>query len=166
MLVYFGWPTSHEDDAERAVRAALAARASVRTLPGREGECLAVRIGIASGPVVIGEGMGHEAVAVGGPPKLASHLRSVASPDQIVIAQSTRRLVGDNFELEDPRKSSIDGIGEPVEIFTVIGDQPVESRFEARSGSAVLPMVGRDLELALLLERWALAKAGEGQGVP
>jgi predicted ATPase len=127
---------------------------------------LAVRIGIASGlVVVVGEGMGHDAAVTGETPNLASRLQALASPGQIVIAESTRRLLGDIFELADLGTKSVRGIREPVQAFAVTGEQPVESRFDARSGPAPLPMVGRDQELALLLERWALAKAGEGQVV-
>jgi class 3 adenylate cyclase len=165
VLVYFGWPHAHEDDAERAIRASLAVRASVGALRRPEDHPLAVRIGIASGLVVVGEGMGHDAAVAGETPNLASRLRALASPDQIVIAGSTRRLLPDIFELADLGTKSVRGIREPVQAFAVTGERPVESRFDARSGPAPLPMVGRDQELALLLERWALAKAREGQGV-
>ena len=165
VLVYFGWPHAHEDDAERAIRASLAARASVGALRGPEGGPLAARIGIASGLVVIGESMGHDAAAIGDTPNLASRLRTLAGPGQIVIAGSTRRLLGDIFELTDLGANSVAGMSEPLQVFAVTDERPLESRFEARSGLALLPMVGRDQELALLLERWALAKAGEGQGV-
>ncbi|MEM7021954.1 MAG: AAA family ATPase [Pseudomonadota bacterium] len=166
VLVYFGWPHAHEDDAERAIRASLAVRASVRALGRAEFEPLAVRIGIASGLVVVDQGMGHDATVVGSTPNLASRLRALASPNQIVIAESTRRLLGGIFELADLDVLEADcGIGGPVRTFAVTGERPVESRFDARTGSALLPMIGRDQELALLLGRWALAKAGEGQGV-
>jgi class 3 adenylate cyclase/DNA-binding CsgD family transcriptional regulator/tetratricopeptide (TPR) repeat protein len=165
MLVSFGWPNAHEDDAERAIRASLEIRASVGALRSPEDGSLAVRIGVASGFVVVGEGMGNDAALAGDTPNLASHLRVLASPGQIIIAESTRRLLGDVFELADLGTKRVEGISEPVRIFAVTGERPVESRFDARSGSVRLPMVGRDQELALLLERWAQAKAGEGQGV-
>jgi hypothetical protein len=165
MLVSFGWPNAHEDDAERAIRASLEIRASVGALRSPEDGSLAVRIGVASGFVVVGEGMGNDAALAGDTPNLASHLRVLASPGQIIIAESTRRLLGDVFELADLGTKRVEGISEPVRIFAVTGERPVESRFDARSGSVLLPMVGRDQELALLLERWAQAKAGEGQGV-
>ena len=165
MLVSFGWPNAHEDDAERAVRASLAIRASVGTLRGPLHSSLAVRIGIASGLVIVGEGLGREPAIAGDAPNLASRLQALANPGQIVIAASTRRLLGDIFELADLGTKSVEGVGEPVQRFAVTGERPVESRFDARSGTALLPMVGRDQELALLLERWALAKAGEGQGL-
>jgi class 3 adenylate cyclase/DNA-binding CsgD family transcriptional regulator/predicted ATPase/ABC-type transport system involved in cytochrome c biogenesis ATPase subunit len=165
ILVSFGWPNAHEDDAERAVRASLAIRAAIEALRGPPGNPLAVRIGIASGLVVVGEGMSREAVLAGDAPNLASRLRAIASPGQIVIGESTRRLLSDIFELADLGTKSVRGTGEPVQAFAVIDERSVESRFDARSGSALLPMVGRVQELALLLERWAQAKAGEGQGV-
>ena len=165
VLVYFGWPHAHEDDAERATWASLAVRASVGALCRPEGNPLAARIGIASGLVVVGEGMGHDAAVVGETPNLASRLRALARPGQIVIAESTRRLLGDIFELADLGTKSARGVREPVRAFAVIGERPIESRFDARRGPEPLPMVGRDQELALLLERWALARAGEGQGV-
>jgi predicted ATPase/class 3 adenylate cyclase/DNA-binding CsgD family transcriptional regulator len=165
ILASFGWPNAHEDDAERAVRAALAIRAAIEALRGPQGNPLAVRIGIASGLVVVGERTSHEAVLAGDAPNLASRLRAIASQGQIVIAESTRRLLGDIFELADLGTKSGRGMGEPVQAFAVIHERSVESRFDARSGAALLPMVGRDQELALLLERWVQAEAGEGQGV-
>jgi class 3 adenylate cyclase/DNA-binding CsgD family transcriptional regulator/predicted ATPase len=165
MLLSFGWPNAHEDDAERAIRASLAMKASIGALSDPQGNPLAVRIGIASGLVVAGEGMGHDAFLAGDTPNIASRLRALASPGQIVIAESTRRLLSDIFELADLGKQTVKGTVEPVRAFAVTGERPVESRFDARSGSVLLPMVGRDQELALLLERWAQAKAGEGQGV-
>jgi class 3 adenylate cyclase len=98
MLVSFGWPNAHEDDAERAVLASLAMKESVRALRSPEGRPLALRIGIASGLVVVGEGMGHDAAVIGETPNLASRLRALASPGQIVIAESTRRLLGVNAD--------------------------------------------------------------------
>jgi DNA-binding SARP family transcriptional activator/predicted ATPase len=165
VLVYFGWPHAHEDDAERAIRASLAVSTSVSALGRLEDDSLAVRIGVASGLVVVGEGMGHDASIVGETPNLASRLRTLASPGQIILAESTRRLLGDIFDLADLGAPSVLGVREPVRAFAIIGERPVESRFDARRGPEPLPMVGRDQELALLLERWALAKAGEGQGV-
>jgi class 3 adenylate cyclase/predicted ATPase/DNA-binding CsgD family transcriptional regulator len=164
ILAYFGWPNAHEDDAERAVRAALAIRAAIEAVRGPPGSPLAVKIGIASGLVVVGEGISREAVLAGDASNLAFRLRAIASPGQIVIAESTRRLLGEIFELADLGTRSV-GIGEPLQAFAVIDERSVESRFDARSGSALLPMVGRAQELALLLERWAQAKAREGQGV-
>ncbi len=169
VLAYFGWPEAHEDEAERAVRAGLAITAAIGQLREPAGEALAARVAIATGLVVVGdlvgEGAAQEQAVVGETPNLAARLQALAAPGQVVIADATRRLLGVGFELEDLGERELKGIGAPVQAFAVTGERPVESRFEAMSGPALLPMVGRDQELALLLERWALAKAGEGQGV-
>jgi hypothetical protein len=104
-------------------------------------------------------------VVVGETPNLAARLQALAGPGQVAIAEATRRLLGAGFELENLGERELKGIGGPVQAYVVTGERPVESRFEAMIGPSLLPMVGRDQELALLLERWALAKAGEGQGV-
>ena len=167
VLAYFGWPRAHEDEAERAVRAGLAITEAVARLEGG-GTPLRCRVGIATGLVVvgdlIGEGASQEQAVVGDTPNLAARLQGLAQPGQVVIADATRRLVGEGFDLENLAPQALKGLAEPVAAFAVTGERAVESRFEAHSGQ-VLPMVGRDQELALLLERWAQAKAGEGQGV-
>ncbi len=169
VLAYFGYPKAHEDEAERAIRAGLAITAAVGRLSTPTGEALAARVAIATGLVVVGdlvgEGSAQEQAVVGDTPNLAARLQGVAAPGQVVIADATRRLLGAGFELEDLGEHELKGIGEPVPAFAITGERAVESRFEAMSGPSLLPMVGRDQELALLLERWALAKAGEGQGV-
>jgi class 3 adenylate cyclase/tetratricopeptide (TPR) repeat protein len=177
VLAYFGWPQAHEDDAERAVRAGLELIKAVSALEapgsalggGRDERQLAARVGIATGLVVVGdlvgEGAAQEQAVVGETPNLAARLQALAAPGQVAIADATRRLLGAGFELEDRNERELKGISGPVRAYVVTGERPVESRFEARSGPALLPMVGRDQELVLLLERWALAKAGEGQGV-
>ena len=170
VLAYFGYPRAHEDDAERAVRAGLGLRETVGRRIINDQQPLAVRIGIATGLVVVGdlvgEGAAQEQAVVGETPNLAARLQALAAPGQVTIADATRRLLGAGFELEDLGERELKGIGEPVQAYAVTGLGSAESRFEARSGpSPLLPMVGRDQELALLLERWALAKACEGQGV-
>jgi class 3 adenylate cyclase len=169
VLAYFGYPQAHEDEAERATRAGLALAATIGGLRAPNGDALAARVGIATGLVVvgdlIGEGAPQEQAVVGETPNLAARLQAVAAPGQVVIAEPTRRLLGASFELEDLGEHDLKGIARPVDAFAVTGERSVESRFEARSGLALLPMVGRDQELALLLERWTQAKAGEGQGV-
>ncbi len=169
VLAYFGWPRAHEDEAERAVRAGLALTATIGGLTAPGGAALGARIGIATGLVVvgdlIGEGAAQEQAVVGETPNFAARLQEIAAPGQVVIAGATRRLLGAGFALEDLGERELKGIGAPVQAYMVTGERPLESRFEAMSGPALLPMVGRDQELALLLERWALAKAGEGQGV-
>ena len=167
ILTYFGWPTAHEEDAERAVRAALEIVHTVKRASSTED--LSVRIGIATGPVVVGEtaGAGDQSkLAVGSTPNLAARLQALAAADQIVIAASTRRLVGNAFELTDLGEHDLKGIAEPVHAWRVERALVTESRFDAnRGGSALTPLVGREEELDLLLRRWSQAKDGEGQVV-
>jgi class 3 adenylate cyclase/tetratricopeptide (TPR) repeat protein len=169
VLAYFGWPRTHEDEAERAVRAGLALVQTVGQLKTPAGETLAARVGIATGLVVvgdlIGEGASQEQAVVGDTPNLAARLQGIAAPAQVVVAEATRRLLGSGFEFKDLGKRRLKGICEPVTAFAVIAERATESRFEARAGPSLLPMVGRDQELALLLERWAQTETGEGQGV-
>src|SRR5690242_16317882 len=167
ILTYFGWPTAHEDDAERAVPAALEIVQTVKRASTTE--ALSVRLGIATGPVVVGEatGTGDQAkLAVGSTPNLAARLQGLAAADQVVIAASTRRLVGNTFELTDLGEHDLKGIAEPVHAWRVERNLAADSRFDASHGdSALTPLMGRDEELDLLLRRWSQAKDGEGQVV-
>jgi class 3 adenylate cyclase len=167
ILTYFGWPTAHEEDAERAVRAALEIVPAVKQASSAED--LSVRIGIATGPVVVGEqaGIGDQSkLAIGSAPNLAARLQGLATFDQVIIAASTRRLVGNAFELTDLGEHDLKGIAEPVQAWRVERASVTESRFDAnRGGGALTPLVGRDEELDLLLRRWSQAKDGEGQVV-
>jgi class 3 adenylate cyclase len=167
ILTYFGWPTAHEEDAERPVRAALEIVHTVQRASSTED--LSVRIGIATGPVVVGEtaGTGDQSkLAVGSTPNLAARLQGLAVADQIVIAASTRRLVGNAFELTDLGERDLKGIDEPVHAWRVERALVSESRFDAsHSVGAMTPLVGRGEELDLLLRRWSQAKDGEGQVV-
>jgi class 3 adenylate cyclase/tetratricopeptide (TPR) repeat protein len=167
ILTYFGWPTAHEEDAERAIRAALEIVHTVKRASSTED--LPVRIGIATGPVVVGEtaGSGDQSkLAAGSTPNLAARLQGLAVADQIVIATSTRRLVGNAFELADLGEQDLKGIAEPVHAWRVERALVTESRFDvSRGGSALTPLVGRDEELDLLLRRWLQARDGEGQVV-
>src|SRR4051794_20053543 len=167
ILTYFGWPAAHEDDAERAVRAALEIVETVRRASATE--ALSVRLGIATGPVVVGEpaGEGEQAkLAVGSTPNLAARLQGLAAADQIVIATSTHRLVGNAFDLSDLGEYDLKGIAEPVHAWRVEHLAVTESRFDAHhTGTGLTPLVGRDEEVDLLLRRWAQARDGEGQVV-
>jgi class 3 adenylate cyclase len=170
VLAYFGWPKAHEDDAERAVRAALALLDGVGRLRTPAGEPLAARVGIATGLVVVGdllgEGAAREETVVGETPNLAARLQALAPPGGVVVAEATRRLLGGLFEAEDLGPQAVKGLGAPVRAFLVGAERGGVGRFEARHGAGNLtPMVGRDQELTLLIERWGLARAGEGQGV-
>ena len=167
ILAYFGYPLAHEDDAERTVRAALDIIAAVARLETRAPEPLAVRIGIATGVVVIGDlsrdGALREHAVVGETPNLAARLQTLAEPGTIVVAASTRRLIGDLFRLRDLGRHEVKGIAEPVAAWAVEGVSDSESRFEAVRAAGLTDFIGREDELDFLLERQRLAWKGEGQ---
>ena len=168
VLVYFGYPNAHEDDAERAVRAGLACIDAVRRLDVKVVK-LQARVGVATGLVVvgdlIGEGSAQEQSVVGETPNLAARLQALAEPETVVIAAGTRRLLGDLFEYRDLGTIEIKGIVGPVPAWQVLRPSAVASRFEALRGSVLSSLVGRGEEIDLLLRRWARAKAGDGQVV-
>ena len=164
VLIYFGYPQAHEDDAERAVRAGLAVIEAVGRLPAREE--LRVRLGIATGLAVVGdliaEGAAQERGVVGETPNLAARLQGLASADMLVIGEATRRQIGGLFDLVELGPQALAGFAEPLPAWRVIGESGVLSRFEAlRSGET--PLVGRDEEVELLVRRWQQAKSGEGR---
>jgi class 3 adenylate cyclase/predicted ATPase len=167
VLAYFGWPRAHEDEAERAVRAGLAVTQAVSKLRLPAAKSLRTRIGIATGLVVVGdlvgEGAAQEQAVVGDTPNLAARLLGAAEPGMVVIAEATRQLAGDLFLLQELGARAFKGIPEPTLAFAVLAERAIESRFTARRGSRLTPLIGRDQELALLIERWRQAKAGEGQ---
>jgi class 3 adenylate cyclase/predicted ATPase len=169
VLIYFGYPRAHEDDAERAVRAALAVIAEIGQATPVSGERVQVRIGIATGLVVVGEPIGTgeswQQTAVGETPNLAARLQALAEPNTVVIAASTRRLVGDLFEYGDLGTVPMKGIAGLVPAWQVLRPSVVESRFEALHTAGLSPLIGREKELDLLLRLWARAKSGEGQVV-
>ena len=169
MLAYFGYPSAHEDDAERAVRAGLDLAAAVGQLRTEIGEPLAARVGVATGVVMVGEfaggGAAQEGEVVGTTPNLAARLQALAQPGSVVIAASTRRLLGGLFQLADLGTVRLKGFAEPHAAWRVVGEGHVEGRFEALRGQQVTPLVGRKHELAILMERWAWAKYGHGQVV-
>ena len=166
VLIYFGYPQAHEDDAERAVRAGLAVIEAVGRLPARED--LRVRLGIATGLVVVGDligaGAAQERGVVGETPNLAARLQALAAPSTLVIGDATRRQIGGLFDLADLGPQALAGFAEPQPAWRVIGESGMLSRFEAlRSGET--PLVGRDEEVELLVRRWQQAKSGEGRVV-
>jgi class 3 adenylate cyclase/predicted ATPase len=169
VLAYFGWPIAHEDDAERAARAGLAVTQSVAALQSPDGQTLAARIGIATGLVVIGDLVGSgealERDVIGETPNLAARLQALAEPAQVVIAESTYRLLGRLFDVEDLGQRRLAGFGEPLRVLRVLGQSAAEDRFEALHGTGLVPLVGREQELALLLDRWERVGDGEGQVV-
>jgi class 3 adenylate cyclase/predicted ATPase len=162
VLVYFGYPQAHEDDAERATRCGLALVEQVAQLD--QAEELHARVGIATGLVVVGgEVVEHD--VVGNTPNLAARLQALAAPDTVVVAATTRRLTGDLFEYRDLGKIELKGIAGPVSASQALRPSAVASRFEALRGSALSPLIGRGEEIDLLLDRWVRAKAGDGQVV-
>ena len=167
VLVYFGYPQAHEDDAERAVRAGLELIQAVGGL--KSSAPLQTRVGIATGLVVVGDligsGAAQEQAVVGETPNLAARLQGVAEPNTVVIAESTRRLLGNLFDLQDLGGQELKGLGSPVRAWAVLRPASVESRFEALHASGLIELVGREEELELLLRRWSRAKTGEGQVV-
>ena len=167
VLIYFGYPQAHEDDAERAVRAGLQLIAAASDL--KTHAPLQTRVGIATGLVVVGDligsGASQEQAIVGETPNLAARLQGIAEPNSVVIAESTRKLIGNLFELEELGAQDLKGITGPVRAWAVIRPSSVESRFDALHASGLTELVGRDDELDLLLRRWSKAKTGEGQVV-
>jgi class 3 adenylate cyclase/predicted ATPase len=167
VLVYFGYPQAHEDDAERAVRAGLELIGVVSAL--MPNAPLQTRVGIATGLVVVGDligsGESQERGIVGETPNLAARLQGIAEPNMVVIAEATRRLLGNLFELEDLGAKDLKGIAGRVRAWAALRASSVEGRFEAMHASGLTYLVGREEELDLLLRRWSKAKSGEGQVV-
>jgi class 3 adenylate cyclase len=164
ILAYFGYPRAHEDDAERSVRAGLDIIAAIARLETHAAEPLAVRIGIATGLVVVDGALWENAV-VGDTPNLAARLQALAEPGTIVVAASTRRLLGDLLHLRDLGRHEVKGIAEPVAAWAVEGVSPSESRFEAVHVAGLTDLIGREDEIDFLMERQRLAWKGEGQVV-
>lgn len=169
LLAYFGYPRAEEDDAERAVRAALAAVEATGRLRSADGEPLAARAGIATGVVVVGDAVGEgaslERGMVGETPNLAARLQALAAPGTVVIAPSTRRMLGRLFEYRELGPQNLKGFSRPVSAYQVIRPVTGESRFEARQEHGMAPLIGRAEELALLERSWREAVAGEGRAV-
>jgi class 3 adenylate cyclase len=167
VLVYFGYPQAHEDDAERAVRAGLDLIQAVDAL--KSSAPLQTRVGIATGLVVVGDligsGAAQEQAVVGETPNIAARLQSIAEPNTVFIAESTRKLVGNLFDLNDLGQQELKGIGGPVRAWAALRPASVESRFDALHASGLTKLVGREEELELLQRRWSKAKIGEGQVV-
>jgi predicted ATPase/class 3 adenylate cyclase len=172
LLVYFGYPLAHEDDAARAVRAGLGiltalqqVQPSVEAPPGTP---LQVRIGIHTGQVVVGEigaGGRQEQLALGETPNVAARVQSSAEPDTVVISAGTYRLVHGLFDCQDLGPHDLKGLPAPVSLYRVRGESGIQSRFEVAVAHGLTPLVGRDEEVALLRRHWARAKDGEGQVV-
>jgi class 3 adenylate cyclase len=168
VLAYFGYPQAHEHDAERAVRAGLNLIEAVPKLATPAGSPLQVRVGIATGLVVVGDligaGAAQEQSVVGETPNLAARLQALAEPGAVVIAAATRRLTGGLFEYRDLGTAALKGFAENVPAWQVLGVGAAESRFEALRATTT-PLIGRDEELDLLIRRWEQAKRGDGRVV-
>ena len=167
VLIYFGYPQAHEDDAERAVRAGLELVTAVSSL--KTHTTLQTRVGIATGLVVVGDligsGASQEQAIVGETPNLAARLQGIAEPSSVFLAESTRKLLGNLFELEDLGAQDLKGISGLVRAWAVLRPSQVESRFDAFHASGLTELVGREEELEILLRRWSKAKTGQGQVV-
>ncbi len=165
----FGFPRAHEDDAVRAIRAGLEIIAAVATLDTPAPKPLEVRIGIATGVVVIGDLMGEQAMTeqavVGDTPNLAARLQLLAEPGMIMISSDTRRLAAGHFDYRDLGLVEIKGLASPTQTWQVLGASGVESRFEAEHGTTLSPLLGREEEIDLLMRRWRQARQGEGRVV-
>ena len=166
VLAYFGWPVAYEDHAERSIRSGLEALAAVEDIHSPDDQPLKARIGIASGHVVVGDIDGSSAnergSIAGDTPNLAARLQAAAAPGQIVVADSTRRLAGQSFEIESLGVQELKGFTSPIALFAVRGEREVESRFEAARASSLSKFVGRSSEIGMLLERWELVKGRPG----
>ncbi|MGI9304307.1 MAG: AAA family ATPase [Gammaproteobacteria bacterium] len=173
ILAYFGYPRAHEDDAERAVHAGLALLQAMDELSEQFADQndfkFAIRVGIATGPVVvgdlIGEGASQESAVVGETPNLAARLQGLAAPNSVLIAPETYKLSGALFAYEDIGQHELKGIAAPVNAYRVMYAADGKSRFEAVRTGELTPLVGRDEEFELLLRRWDRAKQGEGRVV-
>jgi hypothetical protein len=172
LLVYFGYPQAHEDDAQRAVRASLDMLEALGTLNTRLAQDkslrLAVRIGIHTGLVVVGEiggGGRHEQLALGDTPNVAARLQGLAAPDTVVISAATHGLVQGHFTAADLGPQTLKGVAGPVPVYHTLGAGAAQSRLEVAAPAGLTPLVGRESEVALLLERWAQSQVGQGQVV-
>ena len=169
VLVYFGYPQAHEDDAEQAVRAGLALVDAVAKLPTDTDAALSARIGIATGVTVVrdltGEGAAQERAAIGETPNLAARLQTLAEPGTVLICPNTHRLTGGYFDYRDLGPLTLKGWPEPVPVWQVVGTSGVESRFAAMHNTKLSPLFGRGEEIELLLRRWRHATQEEGRVV-
>ena len=162
LLIYFGWPTAREDDPERAVRAGLAIVDAMIPLNTTldDGTRLAVRIGMHTGPVVIADG----GEVFGETANVAARVQSTAEPDTVVITAATQRLVAGMFVVEEREPQMLKGVREPMTLYRVVQPSGVRSRLDVAAGR-LTRFVGRDIELATLVDRWERAQDGEGQNV-
>src|SRR5271166_2835342 len=163
VLAYFGYPQAHEHDAEHAVRGGLAIVKAAPKLETLAGAPLHVRVGIATGIVVVGDLLGsgeaQERGVVGDTPNLAARLQNIAATDSVVIGEGTRKLLGDLFELRDLGAQDLKGVAGPTRAYVALSESSRESRFDALHAEGLTALVGREEETDLLLRRWSKAKA-------
>ena len=168
MLVYFGYPAAHEDDAARSIRAGLEIVTALDQARSQFPQPVQVRIGIHTGPVVVGQmggGSRHEQLALGETPNIAARVQGKAHPDQVVISAATQRLVAGLFDMEDQGRHELKGISTRQPLYHVIAENVVQNRFDVAVQTGLTPLAGREHELGVLCERWSAAQAGEGQVV-
>jgi class 3 adenylate cyclase len=172
LLVYFGWPQAHEDDAPRAVRARLGMVEAMGPLNARlsqeHGVQLDVRLGIHTGQVVVGEiggGARHEQLALGETPNVAARLQGISAPNTLVISAATSQLLGGFFACQSLGLHLLKGLPQPIEVYQVMSESTARSRLEAVGYTGLTPLIGREPEVTLLRERWAQVKDGSGQVV-
>src|SRR5215471_17976774 len=165
VMAFFGWPDAYEDNAPRAIHAALEIVTAVTKISGPV--TLACRVGVCSGPVVVGEIANSTASwsmdAVGETPNIAARLQTLATTNTVLISESTRRLVSATFDLQDLGLQELKGVTEPVRVYRVLAAKAAASRFEAAHSGSLTPLVGRSSELSLVLDRWKKVKEGDGQ---
>jgi class 3 adenylate cyclase len=172
LLVYFGWPRAHDDDAQRAVLAGLSILGAMKALNTRlewdKGLRLAVRVGIHTGLVVVGEmgGSGRqEQLALGDTPNVAARLQGLAAPDTVLISAATHRLVQGYFREAELGPQVLKGVATPLSVYRIVGASAAQSRLDVAAATGLTPLVGRESDVALLLERWEQSQAGHGQVV-
>jgi Adenylate and Guanylate cyclase catalytic domain/AAA ATPase domain len=172
LLVYFGYPQAHEDDAQRAVRTALGILAVLgalnQGLHQAKGIQLALRLGIHTGLVVVGAmgGAGRqEQLALGDTPNIAARIQGLAAPNTVVISDATSRLVQGYFDCEALGAQTLRGVAEPIDVYRVRSESGAQGRLDIAQPRGLTPLVGRDQEVGLLLERWEQVKAGHGHVV-
>ena len=168
LLVYFGYPTAHEDDAARSIRAGLEIVTALDQARGQFLQPVQVRIGIHTGPVVVGQmggGSRHEQLALGETPNLAARVQGKAEPDEVVISAATQRLVAGLFETEDRGRYELKGISTPQSLYRVMAESTAHNRFEVAVQRGLTPLVGRETEVEFLHQRWEQAQSGSGQAV-
>ena len=168
LLIYFGYPAAHEDDAARAIRAGLGIITALHEAQSQFPQPVQVRVGIHTGPVVVGQmggGSRHEQLALGETPNIAARLQSVAQPDDVVISAATHHLVTGLFEMQDQGRIDVKGLSLPLSLFRVTAEGTARSRFDVAVRRGLTPLVGRELEAGFLAERWEQAQTGAGQAV-